>query len=181
MHRSRANMNPRFLKLSILMLLLQLLLPVQTALADTGPKPTMEFVFTQTLPEGELQIISGILYECDQPDCSDAAPLEQLGPQGLYCDTEGCSATAYGFAPYHRLEVEFSDEITRRSNIFETAGFDSKYTVTVRPDDLLVEVQFSLGAIPRTGTVILACLCCLLFLGLIVGASIFMIQRSRKT
>lgn len=173
-------MNPRFLKLLMLLLFMQLLLPAQSALADTGPKPTMEFVFTQTLPEGELQIISGILYECDLSDCSDAAPLEQLGPQGLYCDTEGCSATAYGFSPYHRLEVEFSDEVTRQSNIFETAGFDSKYTVTVRPDDLLVEAQFSLGVIPRTVTVLFACLCCLVVLGLIVGASIFMIQRSRK-
>ncbi|HEU0291535.1 MAG TPA: hypothetical protein VFR47_02300 [Anaerolineales bacterium] len=172
-------MNPRSLKLLILLLFLLTLLSAQTALADTGPKPTMEFDFKHE-PDVELQIISGILYECDQSDCSDAAALEQLGPQGLYCDTESCSATAYGFAPYHRLEVEFSDEITRQSNIFETAGFDSKYTVTVRPDDLLVEAQFSLGFLPRTGTVILACLCCLAVLGLIVGASIFMIQRSRK-
>lgn len=172
-------MNQRSLKLLILLLFLLTLLSAQTALADTGPKPTMEFDFKHE-PDVELQIVSGILYECDQPDCSDAAALEQLGPQGLYCDTASCSATAYGFAPYHRLEVEFSDEVTRRSNIFETAGFDSKYTVTVRPDDLLVEARFSLGFLPRTGTVILACLCCLVVFGLIVGASIFMIQRSRK-
>jgi hypothetical protein len=173
-------MNPRLLRLLTIWLFVQLVLPTQSALADTGPKPTMEFDFKQD-PDVELQIISGILYECDQSDCSDAAPLEQVGPQGLYCDTQSCSATAYGFAPYHILEVEFSDEVTRRSNIFETAGFDSKYTVTVRPEDLLVEAQFSLGFLPRTGTVILACLCCLVVLALIVGANIFMIQRSRKT
>jgi hypothetical protein len=175
-------MNRRFLKLFTLLLLVQLLLPAHSALADTGPKPTMQFEFTQTLPEGELQIISGILYECDQPDCSDAAPLEQLGPQGLYCDTEGCSATAYGFAPYHRLEVEFSDEVTRTSNIFETAGFDSKYTVTVRPDDLLVEARFSLGVFPRVGIaeLLLMCICGLVVLGLVIGLGIFMIWRSRK-
>jgi hypothetical protein len=165
-----------------MLLLLQTLLSAQTALADTGPKPTMEFDFKQ-VPDGELQIISGILYECDQPDCSDAAPLEQLGPQGMYCDTEGCSATAYGFAPYHRLEVEFSDEITRRSNIFETAGFDSKYTVTVRPDDLLVEARFSLDIFPRIGIIeiLILCICGLVILGLVIGVIIFLARRARKT
>jgi len=176
-------MNTRRFKLLIMLLLLQTLLPMQAVLADTGPKPTMEFEFTQMPPEGELQIISGILYECDLSDCSDAAPLEQLGPQGMYCDTEGCNATAYGFAPYHRLEVEFSDEITRRSNIFETAGFDSKYTVTVRPDDLLVEAQFSLDIFPRIGIIeiLILCICGLVILGLVIGVIIFLIRRARKT
>jgi hypothetical protein len=166
-------MSIEILKLLILMFFL---LPAWSALADTGPKPTMDFDFKHE-PDVELQIISGILYECDQPDCSDAAPLrEQLGPQGLYCDTVGCHAIAYGFAPYHILEVEFSDEVTRRSNVFETVGFDSQYTVTVRPDDLLVEAKF----LSRTGTVIVACLCCLIVLGLVIGLSIFLVQRSRK-
>ena len=174
-------MNPRFLKLFLLLLFLQILLPMQTVLADTGPKPTMEFDFKQE-PDAELQIVSGILYECDQPDCSDAAPLQQAGPQGLYCDTEGCNATAYGFAPYHILEVEFSDEVTRRSNIFETSGFNSKYTVTVRPDDLVVEAQFSLDSFPRvTLLTLLACCCGLVLLGLIIGLIIYLIRRSRKT
>lgn len=175
-------MNRRFLKLLAFFFFVLLLLPAQTALADTGPKPTMEFDFDQEL-DGELQIISGILYECDQSDCSDAAPLEQLGPQGLYCDTVGCRATAYGFAPYHILEVEFSDEVTRRSNIFETAGFDSRYTVTIRPDDLLVEARFSLGVFPRVGIVeiLLMCICGLVVLGLVIGLGIFLIRRSRKT
>ena len=180
-HESGASMNRRFLKFLMLLLFVLFLLPAQTAVADTGPKPTMEFDFKQE-PDGELQIISGVLYECDQLDCSDAAPLEQLGPQGLYCDTVGCRATAYGFAPYHRLEVEFSDEMTRTSNIFETAGFDSKYTVTVRPDDLLVEAQFSLGVFPRVGIaeILLMCICGLVVLGLVIGLSIFLIRRSRK-
>jgi hypothetical protein len=174
-------MNLRFLKLLMFLLFVQLLLPARIVLADTGPKPTMVFDFKRE-PDVELQIISGILYECDQPDCSDAAPLEQLGPQGLYCDTVGCRATAYGFAPYHRLEIEFSDEVTRQSNIFETAGFDSKYTVTVRPDDLLVEARFSLGVFPRLGIaeILLMCICGLVVLGLAIGLGIFMIRRSRK-
>ena len=161
----------------ISLFLLLVIAPTNIVLADTGPKPQMEFVFKGT-DEGELQIISGELYECDQPDCSDATPLEKLGPQGLYCDTIGCRATAYGFAPYHILEVEFSDEVTRRSNIFETGGFNSRYTVTVQPNDLLVEKKFSLN-IFEGGALFIACICALMVLG-IAGLIIFMIRRSRK-
>jgi len=175
-------MNRRSLKFLTWLLLVLLVLPPQTALADTGPKPTMEFDFKQE-PDGELQIISGVLYECDQSDCSDAAPLEQLGPQGLYCDTVGCRATAYGFAPYHRLEVEFSDEVTRTSNIFETAGFNSSYTVTVGPNDLLVEARFSLDSFPRLGIIeiLILCTCGMVILGLMIGLTVLLIRRSRKT
>ena len=173
-------MTAKFRTLFILLLFLVLLLPAQIALADTGPKPTMDFTFKQ-LPEKELQIISGVLYECDQADCSDASPLEQLGPQGLRCDTEGCSATAYGFASYHKLEIEFSDEVTRQSNIFQTAGFNSKYTVTIRPHDLLVEAQFSLGVLPPLFMIVIFCCCALVSIVLVVGSIIFLIRRSKKT
>jgi hypothetical protein len=170
----------KLIKRFILLLIIQLLLPVHVALADTGPKPTMEFVLNQEVTEESVTIISGILYECDQPDCGDAAPIEEVGPQGLYCERQSCRAIGYGFAPYHRLEIEFSDGITRQSNIFETAGFDSKYTVTVRPDDLLVEARFSLNTFPRTGTVIVACICAFVVLGLILGLVVFFVRRSKK-
>ena len=166
-------LNLKTLFLSFIVVLL--ILPTYIALADTGPKPQMEFVFKGT-DEGELQIISGELYECDQSDCSDAAPLEKLGPQGLYCDTIGCRATAYGFAPYHILEVEFSDEVTRRSNIFETGGFNSRYTVTVQPNDLLVEKKFSLN-IFEGGTLFIACIC-IIGIGLTVVLILFFRRRS---
>jgi len=165
-------------KIKIFFLFLVLvILPSNIVMADTGPKPQMEFIFQGT-DEGELQIIRGELYECDQPDCSDAAPLEKLGPQGLYCDTIGCRATAYGFAPYHILEVEFSDEVTRRSNVFETGGFNSRYTVTVQPNDLLVEKKFSLSIL-ESGVGIFACIC-ILGIMLISGMIFFFIRRSKK-
>lgn len=165
-------------KLFFLLFFFQLLLPVRVALADTGPKPTMDFTFQQELSTEQVTITSGILYECEQPDCSDAAPLEEAGPQRFTCETNGCHAMAYGFRPYHRLEIEFSDGQTRQSNVFETAGFDSRYRVTIRPDDLLVEAQFSLGIFPRTGTILVACLCCLMGIGLLAGLVLFIRRRS---
>ena len=174
-------MIPKLIKLLLLLLVLQLLLPVYVVSADTGPKPTMEFSFTQELIDEPVTIISGILYECDQSDCSDAAPLEDLGPQGLYCEPQSCRAIGYGFAPYHQLEIEFSDGITRQSNIFETAGFDSRYTVTVRPDDLLVEARFSLLPSFSLGILeVITCVCALIGIGLLAGLGIFLIRRSKK-
>ena len=168
-------------KLFLLLLCLQILLPTQIVLADTGPKPSMDFQFKYESTEEHPTIVSGILYECQQSDCSDAAPLQQLGPQGFRCDTEGCSATAYGFAPYHKLEIEFSDEQTRQNNIFRTAGFDSKYTVTVRPDDLRVESEFSpTGFLPPLFLIGIACICALVGVGLVVGLIVFLVRRSKK-
>lgn len=171
----------RFMKLTLLLFAIILLVPFQTAQADTGPKPSMDFTFEQEMAGEQITIVSGTLYECEQSDCSDAAPLGEFGPQRFYCDAESCGAVAYGFSPYHRVEIEFSDGKTRTSNIFETAGFDSKYTVTVRPEDLLVESQFSLGMFPRTGTFLVLCAClCMLGL-LVVGLVIFLIRRGSKS
>ena len=169
-------MKSRSLCVTLLFMLAFSLLSVDTVRADTGPKPSMEFTFT-----GEpVTIVSGIMYECDQSNCSDAAPLEELGPQGFRCEAESCSAIGYGFAPYHQIEIEFSDGTTRQSNIFETAGFDSKYTVTVRPDDLLVEAQFNLSASPRNTILVLACIC-LLIAGVMVVVGVIFFLRRRTT
>lgn len=167
-------------RLSLLLFSFQVLLPTQVALADTGPKPTMEFTFRQELTGQPVTITSGILYECEQSDCSDAAPLQELGPQRFTCEANSCSALAYGFAPYHKIQIEFSDGKTRQSNIFETAGFDSRYAVTIRPDDLLVEAQFSPGILPPVAIIVVTCICALVGVGLIVGLIVFLIRRSKN-
>jgi hypothetical protein len=133
-------------RLFLLLAFFQVLLPTRVVLADTGPKPTMDFEFKQELSGEPVTIVSGGLYECEQSDCSDASPLEEGGPQGFFCETNSCNALAYGFSSYHRLEIQFSDGQTRQSNIFRTSGFESYYRVTVRSEDLLVEFQFSLDA-----------------------------------
>lgn len=168
-------MNSRKLFIVLLLLLLTLL-PTSTVFADTGPKPTMDFQFTGE----DLTIVSGILYECDQPDCSDAEPIADVGPQRLYCETTSCRAIAYGFAPYHILEIEFSDGVTRQSNIFETAGFDSKYKVTVSPNDMLVESQLNLDFITGSPLWVVLCCCTLMAAALAVAGVVFFLRR-RKT
>ena len=174
-------MNLTLTKLLLLFFSSLALVPTQTVLADTGPKPTMDFQFSQEMTgEPPVTIRGGILYECEQPDCSDAAPIEEVGPQGFRCAVNSCSAVAYGFAPYHLIAIEFSDGKTRQSNVFETAGFNSKYLVIIRPNDLVVEAQFGYGGFPRTATLLLACCCAVVGAGLILGLILFVTRRSRK-
>lgn len=173
-------MIPTLRKLILLLILSQALLPVRLVRADTGPKPTMDFEFKQETAGEQVTITSGILYECEQPDCSDAAPLGEAGPQRFTCEMDRCHALSYGFRPYHRLEIRFSDGKTRQSNVFKTAGFSSKYTVTIRPEDLLVEAPFSQNELPRITTVLTLCVCALAAVGLPVGAIVFFVRRSRR-
>ncbi|HKY54340.1 MAG TPA: hypothetical protein VJM08_08550 [Anaerolineales bacterium] len=175
-------MLPKLIKLFILLFFLQMAFPIHAVLADTGPKPTMEFQFQFESGVEESGIVSGILFQCNETDCSDAAPLEEVGPQRLYCEPRSCRAIGYGFAPFSMLEIEFSDGVTRRSNIFEQAGFDSHYTVYVRPEDLYVEARLSLAVFPRTGTVLVASgICFLVGLSLVVGTVFFLARRSKKS
>jgi hypothetical protein len=147
----------------------------------------MEFAFDQSSLAASVTIVSGILYECQQSDCSDAQALMEGGPQGFRCTAESCDALAYGFAPYHRIEIEFSDGKTRQSNIFQTAGFDSKYKVTVNADDLLVEAlpgflapQLSPLAPQWMGGIVLFCLCALCGGALLVIVIVLVIWRSTR-
>jgi len=162
----------------IISFLLLVLLPVFSASADTGPKPSMDFTFKQETSTSTLTITSGILFECDQSDCQDAKPLQVLGPQRFTCSETACSAMAYGFSTFHRLEIQFSDGKTRRSNIFRTAQFQSSYLVTIRPNDLLVTPEFTLNAFTPV-TFILLCLGCLVGIAILVVLIIFLVRRSR--
>ena len=147
--------------------------------ADTGPKPSMEFVFNQSEGGQPLTITSGTLYECQRADCIDAVPLQNGGPQRFTCALQSCYALAYGFSTYHRLHVQFSDGNTRVSNIFTTASFDSRYSVSIRANDLLVEPQSP--AFPRLKAILLICLCFLMIGGLAIGLMIFILRRCPKT
>lgn len=163
----------------IALFLLAALPPLHSARADTGPKPGMEFRFTQQFTGAPVTIISGELLECEQADCSDAKPLPKLGPQGLYCESTSCSALAYGFDTYHRLTIQFSDGVTRESNIFKTAGFKSTYDVTIREKDLVVKSRFALDFFSPY-TYILICGVCLAGIIILVMVIIFLVRRSKK-
>ncbi len=158
----------------ILFLLLSSFLPLWTVSADVGPKPSMDFEFKQGFSGSPVTITSGILLECERPDCQDAKPLEQLGPQRFSCGATSCSALAYGFSTYHRLEIQFSDGKTRQSNVFETAQFQSSYKVTIRQNDLLVEPKLSLNLFSTT-TYLLLCACCLIGVAVLIVAIVLIV------
>jgi hypothetical protein len=123
---------------TLFILVLSICLPTHHVDADIGPKPGMEFEFEYETDQ-PLQILDGTLYECDLPDCSDARPLEELGPQGFSCTSETCSSLAYHYSQYHRLLIRFSDGKERQSDVFQSNSFDSTFRVWVRENDLAVE------------------------------------------
>jgi len=156
-------------------------IPLQSAAADMGPKPGMDFEFVYETASGPLLIEDGVQYECSQPDCSDARPLEDAGPQGFRCYETICSSIAYGYNDYHYLELTFSDGKTRQSNVFKTAGFSSAYKVTVRENDLLVEPRLlNPYNIHPYLLLCLLCLCCLGFLGIIALGVFLLVRFLRK-
>jgi len=176
-------------KVLIPIVLLLALLPLGTVSADIGPKPTMDFEFIQQTPGAALTIAgTAIFFECEQADCQDEKPLGVGGPQRFSCGTISCHVLAYGFTRYHRLEIQFSDGKTRKSNVFQTAHFNSVYKVTIRPDDLLVEPQFGwdsfsdmvpILSFPGTSVLIFfGCICGILVL--VILLVVFLIRRLRK-
>jgi hypothetical protein len=173
-------MRAKYTKALILLVFVLSYLPFQSASADIGPKPSMDFTFTQAFPGTPVSIASGTMFECALTDCSDAKPLMEAGPQGLSCEAASCHALAYGFSAYHRLEIEFSDGKTRQSNIFKTSEFNATYTVTIREADLLVEPKITLGMLSPY-IFILVCCCCLLGVGAVIVIVLMIARRRSKT
>jgi hypothetical protein len=113
------------------------------ARADAGMKPEMEFRFIAEDRRQDILIGLATLYECQQADCSDAQPIDEIGPQRLNCQDDVCSIYFYGLAPYYRLEVSLADGRTLSSQAFAPSGFHSYYSVVVREGDLLVKSRFA--------------------------------------
>jgi hypothetical protein len=112
------------------------LLPAISARADIGQKPSMEFAFEYEIDP--VSIVAGQLIECEDEACETGDPLESLGPQHFTCTESTCSSLAYGYAPYHKLVIEFTDR-TRESNVFTKEAFTAAFKVTVSESALLVE------------------------------------------
>ena len=121
--------------------------------ADMGPKPTMGFdlIYENSTP---ISLVGGAQIECMDETCTDGgAVLQRNGPQVFGCDSwwsdlevdyqpfvpANCYSLAYGYAPYHKLILNFSDNKTRESNIFSTNAFNSKFEVTITDDSLIVK------------------------------------------
>ena len=166
--------------LFLLFVTLLLLPATPAAVADTGPKPEMTFEFVYETAD-PLTIVSGEQWRCDTPDCANPRRLEEGGPQGFRCTATGCDSVAYGYTDYNYLVIEFSDGVTRQSNVFATESFNNEYRITVRESDLLVERT---GGSSAPGgnlrTLLLLALCCGLLLIAGLGGTGFFVWRRRR-
>ncbi len=111
--------------------------------AGIAPKPEMDFTLIYAtenkptvLPNTSEQI------QCEDNQCLQADPLGQYGIQKLYCRANGCFSIAYEYQPFQKLILNFSDGVTRESNVFPTpAKLRNSFTVLVRDKDLVVELS----------------------------------------
>jgi hypothetical protein len=106
-------------------------------LADIGPKPSMDFKLIYEI-SGTITLIDGQQLQCEDESCLQSSPLEQLGPQGFYCEQDVCSSMAYSYAPYQKLVLNFSDR-TRESNVFKAESYHARFDVRVTDTGLVVE------------------------------------------
>jgi hypothetical protein len=118
-------------------------IPFQNVQADAGPHPNMQFIFTSRIKPAPT-IISGKLQQCQDETCTEFEPLRELGPQRFECQVNSCYSSGYSYSPYQRLEIEFSDGVTRQSNIFTKRAYFANYLVTIQEDSLDV-VEKSVG------------------------------------
>ena len=122
------------------LLLLSLFLaaiPSQSVEADAGPHPSMQFVFVSQVKPAPT-IVSGQLYECKDEACAESGLLPEMGPQRFQCQPNTCSTSGYMYTTYHRLEIVFSDGLTRQSNIFTKVAYFANYLVTIEEKSLAV-------------------------------------------
>ena len=165
----------------LLVLLVVVVIPLGSARADIGPKPSMSFKFIYKTSE-KLTITAGIQLQCDDPDCKDVTPLDEIPDPILTCTKTSCSSYAFGYAQYNRLVITFSDGKTRESNVFTKNYYEAKYKVTVREDNL--EVKEDLGGfnpmnIMLVGGFVVALAEIFLFIGLVIILGMF-IRNTRR-
>ena len=154
------------------------LFPIDTARADMGAKPTMDFTF-EFVDMPSLDIVSGELMQCQDQSCAQALALEEVGPQGFNCDAVSCSAMAYGFSERSYLRITFTDGRTLQSNLFTKEHFSADYKVSVYTDHLeVVETGGSVNPMNFliAGVIGGTCLFGLLCLGFLLVYVVFIIK-----
>ncbi len=125
------------MKNKILVPLFLLLLLPALVYADIGPKPSMNFNLIYETQQ-QVSLVGGEQFECETKDCANATPLGKFGPQRLTCQQDRCHSLAYGYSPYQRLFLNFSDK-NRESNVFSTDSFNANFNVQVTENALMVE------------------------------------------
>ena len=105
--------------------------------ADLGPKPTMEFNLIYET-QNQITLLGGEQYQCEDKNCENIKPLGEYGPQRFTCQDNFCRSLAYGYSPYQKLVLNFSD-MARESQIFHTESFNGEFNVKVTNSQLLIE------------------------------------------
>lgn len=113
---------------TVLLLGFVVLMGLNNAHADIGPKPTVNF---SIVANSEALVTDGILLVCERNNCSDAKPLSVIGPQRFGCGDRSCWGLAYGFSPYLQLRLTLSDGRSLTSQAFKKEAFEAFFVATI--------------------------------------------------
>ena len=121
----------------VIVILIGIALLSYSVIADLAPKPTMSFnIIDET--SNHARFLGGEQFQCEDQNCVNMTPLGTLGPQQFTCRGDSCRSLAYGYRPYQKLVLNFSDKL-RESSIFSTESFNAEFNVKVTDSQLSVE------------------------------------------
>jgi hypothetical protein len=157
--------------------------PTGSASADVGPKPSLEFSFSNNTSQ-PLSIISGNILGCNDDACLETISYQGYPNAWLDCKQDTCDGGMLFANRLMRLQILFSDNQTRLSNPFKATAMRNVYKVEVYDSNLVVTrniylsnnalVGVYLFMIPFTAIGVL-----LLFAGLFASNSA--LERSNRT
>ncbi len=127
--------NKYFAWMVVFFLSIGFLIPLRSASADIGPKPTFRFTYDFSALSSPPEIRDVILYQCLDLDCNEKEVLSDVPGQKLECDPEGCSVSLLTGRVAWQVEVLLGEK-TLISPAFEKEGFYSTYSLKISDDHL---------------------------------------------
>lgn len=120
-----------------LFLLIGFLIPLRSASADIGPKPTFEFVYDFSVLSSPPEIEGVILYLCRDQNCTEKMVLPEVPGQKLKCGPVGCNVSLMMGGVAWQVEIVLGEK-SLVSAPFEKEGFYSIYSLKISEDHLSV-------------------------------------------
>ena len=127
--------NKNFIWMVVLFLIIGFLIPLRSASADIGPKPTFRFIYDFSDLSSSPEIGEVILYQCLDLNCTEKELLPEVPGQKLECDPEGCSVSLLTGRVAWQIEIVLGDK-SLVSAPFEKEGFYSTYSLKISGDHL---------------------------------------------
>jgi len=132
----------------VFLLIIGFLIPLKSASADIGPKPTFRFLYDFSVLSSPPEIKDVILYQCIDLECNEREVLPEVPGQYFECDGEGCYVSLLTGRKAWQIEVRLAEKILT-SQSFTKQGFYSRYNLVFMENE--IKVVFVSSSEPSLG------------------------------